>query len=932
MVPTSTYAAVLVAYLCFIADIDELNSIVPRIRNLIRPISRSYSRRQAVVRYHLAHGLLLRHKLSSSNDDLDQSILHLTEALFLPIPVSGEFSVNIIDIFSEFASALVLRSERSNKLEDANFAIQFLRCLRGQPLNNSSAPKHEMIIPLIEALGIRAASGSSDGMQDIKDIITTYNELLTGNSDYSELSSFRAPRALLLAIRACGKGNQPVLDQCIRHLREASILRPNSPVFSIALAHSLLYRFEETLTHDNYEEATTILNRIMVSPSPGKSIDLVWQRLPLSLIATFACMRSSFYGKPEYVEEAISLLRSDLHNSSQPDDPDVTQAEFMEQLEVLRFQHLGVNKELVLQEALSLHPRALGPSPSMRLDAARGDITGTHFIKAPLSKESVDAGIRDLQNSLSTLLPGTPNYRQCLEKLERYCRKNISLTNDPTLVDIEEAIKYCRLLLDAIPLGGRSSSHVAIILAELLKLAFDRTHNIEWLNESISLLADVLKVPAGQALCNSILGILIPSLHDRVDFLLTTRDRHDPEAIQIMHQAMQTVVEVLYLAADNKFTSLPSRLRHSFTLVQSLQVIRKIGSCSVTSISTAYERAMSLMQDCVILAPNLHLQHSQLVAMLQVIEKLPLDYASHLINIHQHGQAIEILERGRALLWSELRGLRTAIQHIAGVDPLLADKLTTVNRNLEKLTMSVFPSGSSDVDGEGAEDNKWVDPYSRLLTEQRKLLEERDNIISQVRSLPGLHNFLMAPSFDALRSAASHGPVIIINHSEWRSDILILLHDASPSLIPTSEGFYDVANRLRDDLLDARNKRGLDSMEYDRTLASILEDLYNLVGQPVIDRLHELNIPEQSRVWWCPTSVFCSLPLHAMGPIPSNAGEERYFSDLYIPSYTPTLSALIDSHNPSPQLQSSRKPSLLLVAPPDKTLPGVKGEIRVIQW
>jgi CHAT domain-containing protein len=68
-----------------------------------------------------------------------------------------------------------------------------------------------------------------------------------------------------------------------------------------------------------------------------------------------------------------------------------------------------------------------------------------------------------------------------------------------------------------------------------------------------------------------------------------------------------------------------------------------------------------------------------------------------------------------------------------------------------------------------------------------------------------------------------------------------------------------------------------------------------------------------------------------MGPIPSNDGEKRYFSDLYIPSYTPTLSALIDSRNPSPQLQSSKKPSLLLVAQPDKTLPGVKGEISVIE-
>jgi len=172
--------------------------------------------------------------------------------------------------------------------------------------------------------------------------------------------------------------------------------------------------------------------------------------------------------------------------------------------------------------------------------------------------------------------------------------------------------------------------------------------------------------------------------------------------------------------------------------------------------------------------------------------------------------------------------------------------------------------------------------------------------------------------------------VIVTNHSEWRSDILIL-YDALLSLIPTFESFYDEGNKLRDDLLDARKKRGLDSTEYHRALASVLQNLYNLVGRPVIDRLRMLNIPEQSRIWWCPTSVFCSLPLHAMGPALSNDGVQRYFSDLYIPSYTPTLSALIDSRNPGPQLQSSRQPSLLRVAHPDGSLPGVKGEIKVIQ-
>jgi CHAT domain-containing protein len=67
-----------------------------------------------------------------------------------------------------------------------------------------------------------------------------------------------------------------------------------------------------------------------------------------------------------------------------------------------------------------------------------------------------------------------------------------------------------------------------------------------------------------------------------------------------------------------------------------------------------------------------------------------------------------------------------------------------------------------------------------------------------------------------------------------------------------------------------------------------------------------------------------------MGPIPSSEpGRPRYFSDLYIPSYTPSLSALIDSRRGSPR--TLEKPSLLLVAQPDHSLPGVKGEIKVIR-
>jgi len=310
--------------------------------------------------------------------------------------------------------------------------------------------------------------------------------------------------------------------------------------------------------------------------------------------------------------------------------------------------------------------------------------------------------------------------------------------------------------------------------------------------------------------------------------------------------------------------------------------------------------AMSLMQETLVFSPTLQTQHFRLVDALRESEGLPSDYASFQIESNRHKQAVETLERGRALLWSEMRGLRTSIDQLHAADPALADKFAAINRKLELVTTSVAQSESEEMgDSEtGTGRHEGMDSIGSLVAMQRRLLEERNFLISHIQSLHGLENFLRPLSFDVLNSAAVHGPVIIVNQSQWRSDIVILRKDLPSSVISTSSDFHDRANELKDRLLRARTEKGLESEDYGHTLASVLVDLYELVGKPVIERLRELKIPEKSRVWWCPTSAFCSLPLHAMGPIPSDDSDELYFMDLYIPSYTSTLSALIESQKP----------------------------------
>jgi CHAT domain-containing protein len=478
---------------------------------------------------------------------------------------------------------------------------------------------------------------------------------------------------------------------------------------------------------------------------------------------------------------------------------------------------------------------------------------------------------------------------------------------DPTKID--EAIKKGRSIA--------ASSHKAMVVnafSEMLYDAFLHTKKIEYLDESIRTHRQMFESSTfKQAERLRTLPRLSRSLIVRSWYFPRYRTRDLDEALELISQCV-----------GNALVPLPSRL-----WVACLWAFTAQGARHPT-VSTAYETTLSLMQEALLFSPTLQLQHATL-ATNDVTHSLPLDYASYRVDQNQLEEAIETLERGRALLWSEMRHLRVSIDQLVEEDPDLGRKFAAVNRSLEELTKSVPPSHKLSPDDGAADDLKAVDSFGRLLLKQRGLLKERANLIFQIQSLPGFDGFLVSAPFDTLRSAASSGPVIIINHSRWRSDILILLHDMPPSLISTPHYFYDRATALKDKLLDSRRKSGLDSSDYEETLASVLKELYKLVGKPVIDRLSQLQVPEQSRVWWYTTSVFASLPLHAMGPIPSDDGEIHYFLDLYICSYTPTLSALIQSRHRDSGSRSSDRPSILLVAQPDPSLPTVGREIQVLQ-
>ena len=810
----------------------------------------------------LAHYRQSKQK-QKQQDDLDKSILHLTKSLLFS-PLSWlPLGPLIFDVLYYLALSLLERSRGSKEPEGAIYAAIYLRYLRNSAHIPLTIQRQQVTASLVQTLGLQIDLEASDGAQTLEEMTALTQELI------SDPSSDDTIHALTYFSRAVAQGglessnrSLDLLNQIVECLRLARVHKPEVQKVTPLLVLYLIIRNHYTLS-DELDEAVLIVDEMITSSLPGDEYLALWRRL----VPALAMRRSEVMNThPEFAEEAIYRSRAFLASSSAEDPLYPMWSQILEYTANNRFKHFG-------------------PIDGLEVSSRSDPLL-------PLMMQFFDLD---------------PTRKVPLEELLDRIRNN-------SITDIEEDIKFGRsILTSSDPRDLESPQRFFEVLFE----AFMRTQNINYLNEAIDTLRQLLaRRPA---------KILRLEVMDRLWSSLIERSARSPKGH--LMQDLQEMVELSPQLLDDasRSRSLPHQFLVAFTWTVGARCLQH------PSTSTAYETALSLMQGITLFSPTLHLQHDTLAKLGFFSSEMPLAYVSYQVEQGQLEKAIETLERGRALLWSEMRHLRAPIDQLLDVRPELGHKLAELNRDLEELTKSIAPSHKLNMGDVIADDFRAGDQFGRLLLRQRGLLKERDRLISQIRGLPGFDRFLTFPLFDTLRSAASSGPVIVVNHSKHRSDILIILHNASPSLIQTPTDFQDRANALKDKLLDSRVTDGLDSTKYDQTLASVLAELYQLVGKPVIDRLRQLQVPEQSRVWWCPTSVFCSLPLHAMGPIPSDDGERRYFLDLYVCSYTPSLSALIQSRNRDSSSRSLNHPSVLLVAQTDPSLPTVGGEIEVVR-
>lgn len=742
----------------FTVSIADIDARITSLLNSLLQFPRSHIKRITCV-HNLAKARFVRYKLSRQTDDLDKCIVHYTEAILLPPISDAKLGRNIVQTLFELTSALFHRSEKFDQPEGVKYSTDYFLYLRRLPSDPFKVRRNDVTTAIIWALAAQVKSGTGNGTQNVEEMVALCRELLASDISQDILeTAFISLHGAVNAEFNRGRAVQ-LLYEVVECLQDAvKVLSPSSHYVWFALADTLSNRFLVTHSMDDYEEATALLERIVDPDHLGDCPDSIRARVE-TRVATLAYARSVYFENPVYSELALSRFRTLLSSSALDEEHRIQVTDILAIHAGQRFKRYNLAESL--EDENSYISQVVDLSSSRNLATPGEFFIESDAVREAHSTTAIQQKILQLEELLSNSPPGTSDHTRRLSELADWYKTRFSHTSNTS--DMEESIKYSQLLLDATHTSDPWRLSPLASLRNILLLAFNHTNNISYLDESINFGQNILKLKSAEFVHFHTIRLLVSSLITRSRLL----DRRED---------LNEAIRLFQLAIDNQYAREPDR----FVLACSwAHLARRVGD---PSILTAYRSAMALMQRSLYFAPTLQIQHTNLVGMGEDCHRMPLDYAAYQIDLDQIEEAIETLEQGRASLWSEMRSLRTPISNFVQDDSAspLEERLAEINQELETLTMSIPPSGKLESKGGVAQDGEGMDSFGRLVVAQRKLVEERESLISQIQACPGLEGFLKM-SYTTLRSAASRGPVIFINHCQWRSDIIILLHNSPPS-------------------------------------------------------------------------------------------------------------------------------------------------------
>jgi CHAT domain-containing protein/tetratricopeptide (TPR) repeat protein len=480
--------------------------------------------------------------------------------------------------------------------------------------------------------------------------------------------------------------------------------------------------------------------------------------------------------------------------------------------------------------------------------------------------------------------------------------------------DLEEAIVLDRQALDLRPQGHPLRSSCLNNLANRLSIRYKELGAMEDLEEATVLVREALFLrPQGHPLRSNSLNSVANHLSTRYNYLGAMKELD--EAIVLVREALHLrpqghpersgsleplarylcdrFAQSKQLQDKEELFSLYAQLVHVPQIVSSVDIfaarawIRVAENFQHHTLLLAYETSLRLLIQHLATLPSLP-QHLGILKSLSL--SLAVDAFSACLRQRTPGRAVELLEQGRGVFWSQLARLYSPLDDVI-VSSLAGETLAD-----EFMRLALFIRNALNLLG--------ASQHERLCHLNFEMY--RVMVMTGIRNLPGLSRFLLPSLFPDFQRAASEGPVIIVNASKYSCDTLVVLFDRDPVHIPlpiTQEGVRDLSTELH--TLTERAKRD----DVTKELAFFLRQLWDQIVSPIVDCLQTIH-PSQSRIWWCPTAEFSVLPLHAAGPYRKGY---KNLPHLYISSYTPTLTALIRARRRNPSTSATEQKHFIAI-------------------
>ncbi|KAJ7120017.1 CHAT domain-containing protein [Mycena epipterygia] len=626
-----------------------------------------------------------------------------------------------------------------------------------------------------------------------------------------------------------------------------------------------------------------------------------------------------------------------------------------------RFEWLGdaddLNKSISMrEEAICLSPDDHPKKPSML--SSLGNSLLMRFERLDVL-DDLNKAVSRGEDAVQLLPDGHPDKPLTLNNLGSSLFSRFERHGD--LDDLNKAVSMREDAVHLSPDGRQDKPSFLNNLGSSLLTRFEQHGDLDDLNKSVSMTEDAVHLtPDGHSDKPSRLHNLAGSLFSRFvqlgdvddlnmsvskgeDAVRLTPDGHPhkPSMLNSLgnslssrferlgdHAALQQATSV-YALASRSITG-PAHIR--FKAASSWAQCARIREAS--SLMEAYDVALNLLPELAWLGLSISDRHHHLLEAGKVVR----DGAAVAIASDQAEKAVEWLEQGRSVIWGQLLNLRSPVDSLKYSHPKLAHQLISLSAQLE---------------GSGTRTSAEAESiHSRTQLSSQSVADQahdnayrRGELLKQIRQLEGFERFLLPKTISELSPAAKEGPVIILNITDNQCDALVLMPGLDDEVmhIPLNDFRPDRAGSMAQSLgnLVGRSERLVmtreGQMNPEDEFAHNLSQLWKKIVKPVLNALaitvsdsFQANLP---RIWWCPTGPLAFLPIHAAGLYGKEDTFGSKLSDFVIPSYTPSLTALIEGFRSPSKVQKVLQ--LLAVSQPSAVgqtpIPGTQTEIHCIQ-